>query len=274
MALHNRVWRILKEGKGRYIGIILLILLGSFYFIAATGVSGNLGKMVVGFAKENRQEDLSFSTDRPIEDLAALEDQAGAEIEAYRQYDVKLPAGQNQPGGELRLLSPGVKVNRPVVLSGRGLEKPGDLLLDPKFAQMQGLAACDTIELNGKTFQVVGTLAVPHYVYNIKTLYDVLPTNGFGIGMVSSADLAAFTEAVTVYAASFKDRENLNAKTAKLHGMLSQQGYALSEWMDAKSNKRISMPWGNISSMKSMSFPVAAAFFLLSCLIVGVMILR
>jgi putative ABC transport system permease protein len=44
--------------------------------------------------------------------------------------------------------------------------------------------------------------------------------------------------------------------------------------MDAKSNKRVSMPWGNISSMKSMSFPVSTTFFLLSCLIVGVMIMR
>jgi putative ABC transport system permease protein len=34
------------------------------------------------------------------------------------------------------------------------------------------------------------------------------------------------------------------------------------------------MPWANISSMKSMSFPVSTAFFLLSCLIVGVMIMR
>ncbi len=99
MALRKRVWRILKENKGRYIGIVILILLGSFYFIAATGIANNLEKMVVGFAEEYRQEDLTFSVDRPIEDVAALESESGALIEAYRQYDVKLPAGQSQPGG-------------------------------------------------------------------------------------------------------------------------------------------------------------------------------
>ena len=125
MALRKRVWRILKENKGRYIGIVILILLGSFYFIAATGVSGNLEKMVVGFAEEYRQEDLTFSTDRPIEDVAALESESGALIEAYRQYDVKLPAEQSQPGGELRLLSLSSEINIPAVLSGRGLENPG-----------------------------------------------------------------------------------------------------------------------------------------------------
>ena len=268
MALHKRVWRILKETKGRYIGIVLLILLGSFYFIAVTGISGNLEKMVVGFAKEHRQEDLTFSTDRPIEDIAALESQSGAQIEAYRQSDVKLP------GGELRLLSPGTQINTPAVLSGRGLENPGDILLDPKFALAYGLKIGDSIALKGKTFQIVGTVAVPNYVYSLKNLYDVLPTSGFGIGVVSGADIAAFPEAVTVYAAYFTDRRNINAQTVKLHELLSAKGYALYEWMDDKSNKRVSMPWGNISSMKSMSFPVSTAFFLLSCIIVGAMVMR
>jgi putative ABC transport system permease protein len=268
MALRKRVWRSLNENKGRYIGIVILILLGSFYFIAATGVSGNLEKMVVGFGEEYRQEDLTFSTDRPIEDVAALESESGALIEAYRQYDVKLP------DGELRLLGLSSKINLPAVLSGRGLENPRDILLDPKFCQMRGLHIGDQIELNGKTFHIVGTMAIPNYVFIIKNIYDVLPTNGFGIGIVSGADIEAFPEAVTVYAAYFKDRENLNAQTAKLHGLLSEKGYSLSEWMDAKSNKRISLPWGNISSMKSMSFPVSMVFFLLSCLILGVMSTR
>lgn len=272
MALQKRVWRIIKENKGRYIGIVILILLGSFYFTAATGVANSLEKMVVGFAEENRQEDLTFSADKHIQDIAALEGESGAMIEAYQQYDVKLP------NGELRLLSPGTKVNTPAVTSGRGLENPGDILLDPRFCQTQGLTIGGQIELNGKTFNIVGTMAVPNYVYIIKNLHDVLPSSGFGIGIVSVADLSAFPEAssevVTFYGARFKDRENINAQTTKLHGLLSEKGYSLSEWMDSENNMRINMPWGNISSMKSMSFPVATAFFLLSCLIVGVMIMR
>lgn len=141
MALRKRVWRIIKENKGRYIGIVILILLGSFYFIAATGVANNLEKLVVGFAKEYRQEDLTFSTDKPIEDIAALEGESGALIEAYRQYDVKLP------NGELRLLNPSSKINIPAVLSGRVLENPGDILLDPYFCQTQGLNIGGQIEL-------------------------------------------------------------------------------------------------------------------------------
>ena len=268
MALQKRVWRIITENKGRYIGIVILILLGSFYFIAATGIANNLEKMVVEFAEKYRQEDLTFSTDKPIENISALEGESGTLIEAYRQYDVKVP------DGELRMLSSSTKVNIPAVTSGHGLENPGDILLDPNFLKMHGLGIGGHIELNGKTFNIVGTMAVPNYVFVIKNLYDVLPTSGFGIGIVSGADITAFPEAATVYAAYFEDRENINAQTAKLHELLSKKGYSLSEWMDAKSNKRVSMPWANISSMKSMSFPVATVFFFLSCLIVGVMIMR
>lgn len=272
MTLQKRIWRIIKENKGRYIGIVILILLGSFYFTAATGIANNLEKMVIGFAEEYRQEDLTFSTDKPIEDIVALESESGALIEAYRQFDVKLP------DGELRLLSPSSKINIPAILSGRALENPGDILLDPYFCRTQGLNIGGQIELNGKTFNIVGIIALPNYVYIIKNLYDVLPTGGFGIGIVSGTDIEAFpeaaSEAVTVYGARFNDRENINEQTAKLHGLLSEKGYSISEWLDAKSNKRVSMPQGNISSMQSMSLPVSSAFFLLSCLIVGVMIMR
>jgi putative ABC transport system permease protein len=127
----------------------------------------------------------------------------------------------------VRLLSPGTQVNIPAVTSGRGLENPGDILLDPYFLKSHGLEIGGHMELNGKTFNIVGSVAVPNYVYVIKNLYDVLPTSGFGIGIVSGADFKAFPEAVTVYAAYFEDRENINAQAAKLHGLLSAQGYRI-----------------------------------------------
>nr|WP_245210347.1 ABC transporter permease [Sedimentibacter acidaminivorans] len=101
-----------------------------------------------------------------------------------------------------------------------------------------------------------------------------MPTSGFGIGIVSCTDIVAFPEAVTVYSAYFEDRKNINEQTAKLHGLLSEKGYSLSEWLDADNNKRVSMPWSNINSMQAMSLPVSTAFFLLSCIIVGVLIMR
>ncbi|QBD75023.1 ABC transporter permease [Ktedonosporobacter rubrisoli] len=274
MALRKRVWRILMENKGRFIGIIVLILIGSFYFTTVTGVAGSLEGLVVNYANTNMQEDLTFSTDRAIKDIPTLEKESNALIEAYQQQDVKLSDGQS----ELRLLTPTSKINIPAVMSGKGLENPGDILLDPSFLQKHGLAVGGQIELNGKTFHITGTMALPNYIYIIKNLYDVLPTTGFGIGLVSNADMKMFSgtanEAVTVYGARFTNREDIDIQNTKLHSLLTEKGYSLSEWLDAKNNKRISMPRANIDSMQTMSLPVSIAFFLLSCLIVGVMILR
>src|SRR5579859_2289742 len=274
MVLQKRVWRMLRENKGRYIGIVFLILIGSFYFTAATGVAGSLENQVVDFGQTNRQEDLTFSTDKTIEDIPTLERESDAVIEAYQQLDVKLPDGQS----ELRLLTPTSKINIPAILSGQPLKNPGDILLDPAFLRTHGLAVGGQLELNGKTFHITGTMGLPNYVYIIKNLYDVLPAPGFGIGLVSGADMEMFpnvaSEAVTVYGARFTQRGDIDTQNVKLHSLLQEKGYSLSDWLDAKNNKRIIMPWTNITSMQSFSLPVSSAFFLLSCIIVGVTLLR
>lgn len=268
MILQKRIGRTLKANKAKHLGIVILMLLGSFYMTAATGVAGNLEQMVVDFSVSQRQEDLTFVTDKPLQSIDALERETGAQIEAFKQQDIKLDTG------ELRLLSTSAQMNVPVVLSGNGLVQSGDILLDPRFCQMRGLQPGDPIEISGRKYNIAGTAALPNYVFILKNHYDVLPTDGFGIGLISDEDMAAFPDASNVYGAYFENREGINAQIVRLHGLLSEKGYVLSEWMDAKTNKRISMPWGNISSMKTMSLPVAVVFFMLGCLIVGVMVMR
>lgn len=266
-ALNRRIGRMLREHTGRYVGIAILVLLGSFYFTAATGVAGSMERMVVGFADRNQQEDLTFSTDKPL-DIAAWERESGATIEVTLRHDARLPEG------ELRLLSSGAKLNLAQVTSGRALTDPGDVLVDPHFLQTQGLKLGDHVTLDGRSFTVVGTVAVPNYVYPLKGLYDVLPTAGFGVGVAARADVEAFPSATTTYSVRFHDRDQLEAQTTALRNRLADDGIRLREWIEAEHNQRINMPWGNISSMQSMSFPVAIAFFVLGCVIVGVMITR
>lgn len=272
MVLRKRVRRMLAEHKGRFIGTVVLVLLGSFYFTAATGVAGSLERMVVGFAEQNRQEDLTVTTDVPVSDIGAWETGSAAVIEEQHRHDVRLPDGQ------LRLLGAGTEVNVPAVLSGRGLEHPGEVLLDPRFLQARGLQFGGEIVLDGRTFTVVGTVAVPNYVYVLKNFYDVLPTTGFGVGVVSGADIEAFRDVsgdeTATYSVRFQDREDVDTQIRELRERLREGGYSLSELMAADDNPRITMPRGNIASMQSMSFPVAVAFFLLSCVIVGVMVVR
>lgn len=269
MALRKRIWRTLSEHKGRYIGIFILIFLGSFTLIAAKGFGDNYERLVSDFARNNLQEDLSFSVDRPLADIEALKQERDAAIEYYRYADLPLP-----DGGELRLLTPQQTVNLPAVTSGNRLQSPGDLLIDPFFAATHKLEIGDTVDAAGKTFRIVGTMALPHYIYPLKYINDILPPSGFGIGLVSGADMDAFPEAATVYSVRFADRENTGAQIIGLRTALDERGVRLSDWIDAQNNKRIRMPWATITGAKTMAVPLPAAMFLLCCLIVGVIIWR
>ena len=128
--------------------------------------------------------------------------------------------------------------------------------------------------MNGKTFNIVGTVAIPNYIYILKNIYDAFPPSGFGIGLISDADFKAFPDAATVYAARIEDRENINAHSANLNRLLTEKGYSLFQWVNAATNMRIGMVRSNIAGAKTMGPPVAASVFLLCVLILGLMIRR
>ncbi len=269
MALNRRVLRTWMENKGRYTGVLALILLGSFLFVVARGASLNMDAMVSGFADSHLQEDVSFMTDVPVSDVGALEAGSGAWIDRYQYVDVSLPGG-----APLRLLSPCAKINLPAVRDGSGLGQPGDVLLDPYFMAMHAIKVGDTIEADGARLVVKGSVSLPHYVYALKNIYDVMPPSGFGVGVIADADMADWPETRTVYCARFQDRSNLNQQTANLHKLLTNGGYELSDWVDAMNNKRIRMAWASITGLKAMSIPMPVAMFLLCCLIISVIIWR
>ncbi|WP_333647910.1 ABC transporter permease [Lacrimispora sp.] len=269
MALQKRIRRILAENKGRYIGVFILIFIGSFSFLWFRGFSGNYERLINDFAQKNMQEDVSFTSYRPIEDIPALEKETGAVIDMYRYYDAALPDQR-----ELRLIGSGNKVNLPAVLTGRALQRSGEILLSPSFYDTYGYEIGDIIEVSGNKYEIVGTAALPDYIYPLKYVNDIMPPPGFGLGIISKDDMDIFPESSTVYTARFTDRANIKEQVTGLYNTLAENGQALSEWMDASTNKRIRMAWASIAGMKAMAIPVPTAMFLLCCLIVGLMIWR
>jgi len=269
MALKKRIWRIIMENKGRYFGVIALIFLGSFFFVLVSGVATNLDYLIGNFTGQNLQEDVSFSSVTPIQDISAIERESGALIDTYRFVDASL--GEGAP---LQLISPSTRVNIPAVTSGSGLTNSGDILLDPNFLSLHGLSIGDGVNIDGHGFTIVGTMALPHYVYPLRFVHDVLPPSGFGIGLISDADFELFPDAATVYSARFLDRDNISAQTMTLNRLLNEGGYSLTGWVDASNNRRIQMPLAQITGARAISLPVSSVMFLITCLIVGVMIWR
>lgn len=271
MALNKRVWRILKENKLRYLGILILIILGSYTFIVAVGISQNLDRLITTFTEGNVQEDASFKGDEAITNIPELEKKANAIIEGSKSFDAALTDSLT-----LRLLGKTEKINIPSVIEGRNLSQRGEILLDPAFAKANGYKVGSSISGAGKTFQVVGLVSLPHYIYPLKNVNDIMVSpNNFGVGVISSEDFQDIDNASVIYSVKFNDRtQSLNKQAAQFREDLHEEGITESEWVDIMSNKRARMPWASITGLKTMSIPLPAAMFLLCCLIIGIMIWR
>jgi len=271
MVLNKRLMRILKENKLRYLGILVLIILGSYTFIVAAGLSQNLAVLVTTFTEDHVQEDLSFSTDRPISDVAELENKFDALIEEYMSFDAKLSDTLT-----LRLLSETKKVNIPAIIEGRTLSRPGEILLDPAFAEANGYSIGSQIKAQDKTFTVVGFVSLPHYIYPLKNVNDILYSpKEFGVGVINREEFSDIDNAASIYSVKFNDRtRSLNMQAVELRKYLQVKGFTVSNWIDIMNNKRARIVWASITGMKTMSVPVPAAMFLLSSLILGIMFSR
>ncbi len=271
MALNRRIIRIFKENKLRYLGILLLIILGSYTFIVAAGLSRNLAKLVTSFTEEHIQEDLSFSTDKIISDSAKLEKEADIIIEEYLSFDADLSDSLT-----LRLLSETKKVNIPSVIEGQPLSGPGEILLDPSFAKANNYPLGSQIEVAGKNFTVVGFVSLPHYIYPLKNVNDILYSpNDFGVGVINREAFSDIGKAASIYSVRFNNRNrSINSQAVELRQALQEEGFTVSDWINIMDNKRARMVWASITGMKTMSVPLPVVMFLISCLIIGIMFWR
>lgn len=176
----------------------------------------------------------------------------------------------------LRLLSETEKLNIPAITEGRGLLSSGEILLDPAFAGANGYSIGSQIDAAGETFNVVGFVSLPHYIYPLKNVYDILYSpNNFGVAVINREGFADINNAKRIYSVKFYDRsQSLNRQAVELREGIQAEGITISEWIDIMNNKRARMVWASITGMKTMSIPLPAAMFLLSCLIIAIMFWR
>ncbi len=271
MALNKRVLRILKDNKLRYLGVLILIILGSYTYIIAAGISQNLDTLITKFTEENKQEDLSFRADKPIGDITGLENDGNVVMEEYNSFDASLSDSLT-----LRLLGKTEKVNIPSVIEGRPLSGTGEILLDPAFANANGYTIGSSLNAAGKDFKVVGFVSLPNYIYPLKNVNDIMvsPEN-FGVGVINREDFKNIGNASILYSVRFNDRtQSINKQASQFRQLLQEEGITESDWVDIMNNKRARTAWASITGLKAMSIPVPTAMFLLCCLIIGIMIWR
>ncbi|MGI6412409.1 MAG: FtsX-like permease family protein [Syntrophomonadaceae bacterium] len=152
----------------------------------------------------------------------------------------------------------------------------GEILLDPAFAKANGYSVGSQIEMADKTFTVVGFVSLPHYIYPLKNVNDILYSpNDFGVAVINREEFSDIDNVASIYSVRFNDRtQSLNRQAVQFRERLRVEGITVSDWIDIMNNKRARVVWASIIGMKTMSVPLPAAMFLLSCLIIGIMFWR
>ncbi|XEC95118.1 ABC transporter permease [Paenibacillus tarimensis] len=264
MVLGKKVWRTMKQHKSQYYGSAFLILISSMMFslflVAGINVQENLNE----FRITHHVEDAHFVVQEPLQDLETLERQFGVSLEEKQYIDVFY-----DQDSVLRVLSEPEGINLYATVQGRALSQAGDVLLDPGFAKAHSLNVGDSIEVNGKTFTIRGFIALPDYIYPLKSEQDVLKNpDAFGIAVVSRQELAEINPPLTFYSIRMNGHSEADFKA---HITASN---AIIQWVDQAANNRISFVDGDIQGILILGRIMPVVLLLITMLLVTIVIWR
>lgn len=266
MVINKRIKRVFLENKAQYISAILLIAFSCFLFTNLVLVGLNLTRLMNGYEEGYVQEAASFTTDKNIDNLQALESASGAVIEEGRTFDYTLSKGVI-----LRIFSKDDKVNLSAVIQGRSLGGSGDILLNPAFAATRNYKIGDVLTVLNKQFRVVGFMGIPNYIYSLKSQTDIMysPQN-FGIAVISKKDFSMLVKGNSFYAVKFNhSEEDLDALFRKFMELLQNRDIDILQWTDTGINARVKGVAAKIESAGIMGRVIPTAILLLTAVLLG-----
>lgn len=270
MTLNKRYKRNIKNHLSFYLcaGILTMIAV-LLYLVFSCGVDGQR-TYVARFYEDCNLEDAQFTTNRELtnEDIENLEKKYDVTIEEqlYADYDVT-EEGQDYV---LRLTRGQKKVNGYEVSNGRDLENDEEVLLTSHIAEAHGLLNGEsTVEIGGKTYQVVGQFERPDYMFCLQNVEDTFAVaDAFGLAVVTDK---AFEEIPKdkvrkYYSVKYGKNTNEDDFRAALYDSFETNYY-----LKAQSNTRINSLTASIDSMDVYSgiiLPLMVLFVVLMTAIV------
>ncbi|HZK54976.1 MAG TPA: FtsX-like permease family protein [Desulfosporosinus sp.] len=264
MVINKKVKRTMLEHKSQYIGSIILIIIGcmlySCFNIAMVDAQDNLQK----FRTDHNLEDASFIVQNPILNLQELETKFDLTLEERKSTDFNYDSES-----VLRLLQSTNKLDKYAVIKGRRLQNNDEILIDPGFAKAHSLSVNDTFKINKSTFEIVGFMTTPDYVYPLKSENDVLKNpKAFGVAVVGKEDIGKIGPTLTYYSVKYNQ-----PNSDEFIKNLSNENILI-QWVNKKDNNRISFVDGDLKGGVAVGKDLPIAILLLSCILISVILTR
>ncbi|MBQ6385481.1 MAG: FtsX-like permease family protein [Lachnospiraceae bacterium] len=181
--LRKRVLREFRAHALRYFALGFLIVISIYMIVALLGAAETVIRGVEEHAEMNRVEDGEFQTFAPmtagqLEELAS----GGAAVEPQFYLDF-----ETEDGGRIRVFRNRIAINLVELEAG---SMPGDarsLVLERRFAEVNGIGVGDILPVGGEDFRVCGIGTTPDYDVPVAGMTDsTVDSKQFGTAFVSA----------------------------------------------------------------------------------------
>ncbi|MBR1383916.1 MAG: ABC transporter permease [Ruminococcus sp.] len=266
MTLQKKILRSVRKNLSFYITGTVLTALTIMLWVGAFAVSDTMTETYTKFFAEENAEDGQFTVSEELsnEDITETEQKFGIQIEKQTYLNIG-----GDDGTKLRMLSDGEKINRTKVLSGRGLQSDGDVLISYNYAKAHSIKEGDTVTLGGKEYTVCGLCVRPDYAMMYAEFADSFPdSESFGLAVVTKKAIDS-TEGISSYY-SVKYDNSSNESSAR--GYLYDK-YGLLEYIPQSANPRMGTVLSDAKDLKA-EFSVYSPIIMLVVIAVIAMVLR
>ena len=268
MSLQRKIYRTMIENKAQYLGAFFMVLAGSMLLVGMSIVADNLSNVFNRFSKDHMLGDAEIYLRSDL-NIAKLEEAGNAIIEKSSFLDYEL-----QPGQTLRIFGENEKLNVHAVIKGHALDE-NSILIDPLFANANDLEIGDSVVIAGKTYSVAGMVALPNYIYVIRSTQEMIndPTK-FGVAVLMQANLAEMPGVVDFYSIRFVDRTNIHQQDVSFRSRLLAEGMEILNWISTEDKSMVTFVTLEITTLTTMSKVLPGMLLLLSIILVSILLKR
>ncbi len=177
-VLRKRLPRDLRAGFGRYLALVLLIVMGIYLVVGIVGSAEVVLRGTEDMKSINKVEDGQFTVFLPLteEELAKLGED-GTEIEEMFSLDLKA-----EDGSVLRLFRNRSSIDLIQLDSGRLAEAAGEAVVEKGYAEAHSLSLGDSVKVSDTELTVTGIGSVPDYDQTLASFADTaVERSGFGL---------------------------------------------------------------------------------------------
>lgn len=266
MKLNKSILRVMKENWGQYIGMLYMLILSVFLFVALTITAQNLKYNKDMYIKNNVQEDLEFYTNNKIDHISKIEDKFDLKmqetlVKEYK-YDDKT----------VRLFTPNEKVNIIAVLEGN-MPHVGEIALDPQFAKANNLNIGEKYHIGNSSYKISGYIGMPNYAYILEKEGDMINNpKTFGIGILNKEDMVNGTY---LYSVKYNnENKDIYEQSKTLKSYLNNNGVNIIDWIYAKHNMKISILDVEVTAISAYSVILPTVILLITVVLISIVLGR